>query len=172
VQQHHNDGRPSRYMATVGRHATINHLPSHHHTMFLSNFLTSLETTNYWFSMPAFRRDHWNTNNNLRGLSHFYLPVLVLFSFLTGMTWILLSLKDGTFTRKGAIAVFALLAVLIAAEIVVLVVWCIRERGLKEDKESQSETSPTTSGGGSGLCEGLRGVPQCLRKSAALSGCD
>jgi hypothetical protein len=118
--------------------------------MFLSNFLTSLETTNYWFPMPAFRRDHWNTNHNLRGISHFYLPVLILFSFLTGMTWILISLKDGTLTRKGAIAIFGLLAVLIAAEILVLVIWCIRQRGLKEYEESQSETSPTTSGGGNG----------------------
>lgn len=135
--------------------------------MFLSNFLTSLEMTNYWFSMPAFRRDHWNTNNNLRGISHFYLPVLILFSFLTGMTWILLSLKDGAITRKGTIAVFAILAVLIAAEIVVLIVWCIRQRGLKEDKDSQSETSPTTSGGGSGRGVDAQGRPVALVRDRA-----
>jgi hypothetical protein len=118
--------------------------------MFQSYNLTSREMSHYyWLSMLSFRRGRWNTNNNLRGISHFYLPVLILFSFLTGMTWILLSLKDGTFNPRGAIAIFAYLATLVVIEVLVLAAWRVTRRGSRQDEESQPETSPTNSGNGS-----------------------
>jgi hypothetical protein len=109
--------------------------------MLQTNFATSIEMNRYWFaSVPSKLKNHrCRTYTILGQIASLYLPVILVVSFTTGFSYLVMSFSDDSRTRRSAIIVFAFLAALLVLQIIVLVIYHGKRPAKPRSEEPHSE---------------------------------